>query len=152
MSDCNETKEELEIRRAASLEVLGISAPIPPVTPSQQARPLDEWDEWNGNVLWWKFPIDEPPYVGTPLDTDWPKYHTHWTPLGVPDMPLPAPIPPTVTPSQQISIPIIRYKELIDCLEAMASGKGGWAWEDVLQEHQVMLDDFILARPDEVTK
>ena len=90
MSDCNETKEELEIRRAASLEVLGISAPIPPVTPSQQARPLDEWDEWNGNVLWWKFPIDEPPYVGTPLDTDWPKYHTHWTPLGVPDMPLPA--------------------------------------------------------------
>lgn len=77
----------------ASLKAL-YTAPMP--TPSQQARPLDEWDEWNGNVLWWKFPIDEPPYVGTPLDTDWPKYHTHWTPLGVPDMPLPAPIPPTV--------------------------------------------------------
>lgn len=31
-----------------------------------------------------KFPIDEPPYVGTPLDSDWPGYHNHWTPLSVP--------------------------------------------------------------------
>ncbi|MBF5091956.1 hypothetical protein F1640_18550 [Novosphingobium sp. NBM11] len=31
-------------------------------------RPLHEWHEDYGNVLWWLWPIDEPPYVGTPLD------------------------------------------------------------------------------------
>jgi hypothetical protein len=38
-----------------------------------------------------------------------------------------------------VMVPRTRYKELIDCLEAMASGKGGWAWEDVLDEHRAML-------------
>ncbi|ADM70864.1 hypothetical protein GMA19_03057 [Paenibacillus polymyxa E681] len=47
-------------------------------------RPLDEWGEDHGAVLWWKFPIDEPPYCGTPLDADWPDYHTHWTPITIP--------------------------------------------------------------------
>jgi hypothetical protein len=45
------------------------------------ARPLLEWHEDRGDVLWWRFPVEEPPYVGSPLDTDWPGYHTHWTPL-----------------------------------------------------------------------
>lgn len=69
------------------------------------ARPLSEWHEDMGAVLWWRFPIEEPPYVGSPLDrgqsvrlrlldrkgdqlaaTDacvegWPGYHTHWTPI-----------------------------------------------------------------------
>ena len=54
-----------------------------------KARPLDEWHEDFGDVLWWRFPVDEPPYVGTPLDTDWPGYHTHWT-----DIPIPLPPPP----------------------------------------------------------
>ena len=54
-----------------------------------KARPLDEWHEDFGDVLWWCFPVDEPPYVGTPLDTDWPGYHTHWT-----DIPIPLPPPP----------------------------------------------------------
>jgi hypothetical protein len=72
-----------------------------------EARPLSEWHEDDGPVLWWKFPIDEPPYVGTPLDKGapisvrlefmgetkfsgivrpggWPGYHTHWTPLIIP--------------------------------------------------------------------
>jgi hypothetical protein len=31
-------------------------------------RPIDEYDESMGSVLWWKFPIDEPPYVGSPND------------------------------------------------------------------------------------
>ena len=63
-------------------------------------RELHEWSETDGPVLWWKFPIDEPPYVGTPNDLGftvemhahvgmvarglvggWPGYHTHWTPL-----------------------------------------------------------------------
>ena len=44
------------------------------------ARPLDEWHEDYGPVLWWRFPVEEPPFIGTPLDSDWPGYHTHWTP------------------------------------------------------------------------
>ena len=53
-----------------------VSVDEPPV-----ARPLEEWHEDYGDVLWWKFPIEEPPYVGSPLCSDWPEYHTHWTPL-----------------------------------------------------------------------
>lgn len=47
-------------------------------------RPLAAWDHADGAVLWWKLPIEEPPYCGTPGDSDWPGYHTHWTPLSVP--------------------------------------------------------------------
>ena len=60
-------------------------------------HPLDEWTEEDGPVLWWRFPIVEPPYVGTPLDDDWPvmgtatgrttNYVTHWTGLLVPEEP-----------------------------------------------------------------
>ena len=75
---------------------------------SEIARPLDEWHEDIGPVMWWKFPLVEAPYVGSPLDCGqtvevvtryyegagevvekllrysvggWPGYHTHWTPL-----------------------------------------------------------------------
>lgn len=51
------------------------------------ARPLKEWHEDYGDVLWWKFPIEEPPYVGSPLDCNWSGYHTHWTPIEVPEPP-----------------------------------------------------------------
>ncbi|MNW52580.1 hypothetical protein D3C74_301050 [compost metagenome] len=51
----------------------------------REARPIDEWHEDYGDVLWWTFPINESPYCGTPLDSDWPDYHTHWTPIVVPD-------------------------------------------------------------------
>lgn len=51
------------------------------------ARPISEWDHEDGSVLWWKFPITEPPYSGTPNDSDWPGYHTHWTPIAVPAAP-----------------------------------------------------------------
>jgi hypothetical protein len=62
-------------------------------------RPIQEWDEEIGPVLWWEFPVEEPPYLGTPFDQGfpievmidgesfskmvggWPGYHTHWTPL-----------------------------------------------------------------------
>lgn len=44
------------------------------------ARPLDEWHEDHGHVTWWKFPVNEPSYIGHPLCCDWPGYHTHWTP------------------------------------------------------------------------
>lgn len=64
------------------------------------ARPLEEWSESDGDVLWWFFPMTEPPYVGGPhclgqiievhahrgmvctgMVGGWPGYHTHWTPL-----------------------------------------------------------------------
>lgn len=71
-----------------------LKALVPPPAPARQeplteaqARPLDEWDESNSDVLWWRFPIDKPPYVGHPNCDDWPGYHTHWTPLIVPAAP-----------------------------------------------------------------
>lgn len=75
------------------------------LTRQVKARPLSEWHENTGLVLWWKFPIEEAPYLGSPLDQGrlvkcnfrgtiiwknvggWPGYHTHWTPIG----PLPSP-------------------------------------------------------------
>ena len=71
---------------------------------------LDQWEEANGDVLWWRFPITEPPYVGSPLDKGrlialqivgadepflqtkfevggWPGYHTHWTYFSTPEKP-----------------------------------------------------------------
>jgi len=74
-------------------------------------RPISEYHEDMGDVLWWKLPITEPPYVGSPNDVGfqvevhvrlygdhesgaptsadskdhfvggWPGYHTHFTPL-----------------------------------------------------------------------
>lgn len=57
------------------------------VTVQECARTLEEWGEDYGDVLWWKFPIKEPPYVGSPLDEKWPAYHTHWTPIVMPQPP-----------------------------------------------------------------
>ena len=51
------------------------------------ARPLREWFEEDGAVLWWRFPVEEAPWVGQPHDCDWPGYHTHWTPIAVPVAP-----------------------------------------------------------------
>lgn len=99
------------------------AAPPPPAnigadSPSARevARPLDDWYEELGDVLWWLFNEDglpaEAPWVGSPLNLGhavelhasqgpykdsllfrgnvggWPGYHTHWTPL--PASPVPA--------------------------------------------------------------
>jgi hypothetical protein len=58
-------------------------------TPKPQCRPLIDWCEADGPVLWWAFPVNEPPYSGTPLDHNWPGYHTHWTPFPIPEDPRP---------------------------------------------------------------
>lgn len=44
-------------------------------TPHERA----EWSEDVGPALWWRLPVTEPPYAGTPLDDDFPSYVTHWT-------------------------------------------------------------------------
>lgn len=54
------------------------------------ARPRDEWHDDDGPVLWWWLPVRSPPYVGTPLDHDWPDLQpTHWTSLVLPVEPTP---------------------------------------------------------------
>ncbi len=54
---------------------------------AKKPRQLEDWHEDDGPALWWRFPVDEPPYCGHPNCDDWPGYHTHWTPLVVPDAP-----------------------------------------------------------------
>jgi hypothetical protein len=61
-------------------------------SPGHGARPRDEWHEDDGNVLWWRFPIVEAPYVGSPLGSDWEEHEleghfTHWTPIPIPSSP-----------------------------------------------------------------
>lgn len=53
------------------------------------AIPAEQWHEDDGPCLWWKFPINEPPYSGSPLDSDWDGYYTHFTRLACPELPLP---------------------------------------------------------------
>ncbi len=53
-----------------------LAAPIP--------SPLSEWNEDIGPVTWFCW-VDgewaaEPAWIGRPIDSDWPGYHTHWTP------------------------------------------------------------------------
>ena len=49
-------------------------------------RPQAAWLGSDGPVLWWKLPVTEPPYLGTPRDDGWPGDHTHWTPLPTPSL------------------------------------------------------------------
>lgn len=51
---------------------------------NQSALPRNEWHEDDGPVLWWTWPVTEAPWCGTPNDSDWPGYHTHWTTVETP--------------------------------------------------------------------
>ena len=51
---------------------------------AERPIPIDDWHEDDGPVLLWFFPVCEPPFAGTPNDSDWPGYHTHFTRLIVP--------------------------------------------------------------------
>ena len=47
--------------------------------------PAEEWHEDDGDVIWWKFPIEEPPYLGSPLDEKFIfDYYTHFTRFLIP--------------------------------------------------------------------
>lgn len=101
---------------------------VPGQAAVEVARPLSEWHEEIGDVLWWRFPIEEPPYCGSPRDVGrtirmtvesfgaeptvsyaqvggWPGYHTHWTPLRLPSEPRSVPQPHNPTASQGEGIP-----------------------------------------------
>lgn len=46
----------------------------------ERLRPAREYHEDDSCVLWWKLPVEEPPYCGTPNDEDWkPQYYTHFS-------------------------------------------------------------------------
>lgn len=78
----------LQCTEPAALCLEHSGAGSPPVL----ARHIDEYHEDFGPVVWWKFPVNEPSYIGTPTDDNWPGYHTHWTPH--------PPVPPTWTAAQ----------------------------------------------------
>lgn len=68
----------------------------------QTPLPADAWYEEIGPVLWWCFPVEEAPWCGTPLGSDWPGYHTHWTPLPGVAQPDGTPAQPTPMPARLI--------------------------------------------------
>ena len=49
-----------------------------------EAHLAEHWNEDIGDVLWWNFPVEEPPYCGTPLDECFPKHKTHFTTVDMP--------------------------------------------------------------------
>lgn len=51
------------------------------------ARHIDEWHEDDGPVLWWRDPITEPPYVGTPDYADFDDTYKWWSPIDTPEIP-----------------------------------------------------------------
>ncbi len=72
-------------RMLAGGKVLSYSHWDGPRIISLRPRPRKEWTHEDGDVLWWVFPIDGPPWVGSPLDTRWDDdLWTHWTPFVVP--------------------------------------------------------------------
>ncbi|KAF1303688.1 hypothetical protein [Enterococcus sp. JM9B] len=50
-----------------------------------EAHLAEHWSEDVGDCLWWNFPVEEPPYCGTPLDEHFPKYKTHFTTIDMPN-------------------------------------------------------------------
>ena len=50
-----------------------------------EAHLAEHWNEDIGDVLWWNFPVEEPPYCGTPLDEHFPNYKTHFTTIDMPN-------------------------------------------------------------------
>jgi CDGSH-type Zn-finger protein len=68
---CSVLRVEMDEMRAKAIDD---AKPIPP-------RRLDEWNEEDGAVVWWKFPVCEPAWIGHPNCDDWPDdFYTHWTP------------------------------------------------------------------------
>lgn len=69
--------------------VASVRAQVEATVKHCKARPLDEWHEGFGFTTWWTWRdgewLGEPSYIGSPLCSDWPGYHTHWTPH--PDFP-----------------------------------------------------------------
>lgn len=75
-------------------------------------RPFHEWHEDIGDVLWWLWPIEQAPYVGTPLD------------LGR-----------TVSTRMTVQIGVDVY----DFAPAVTGDTGGWPWHGADDETEARL-------------
>lgn len=74
---CEHPVDVQSSKLAAVVAALSAELPAASVRPStpvlmfldelSRARRFDEWHEDHGDVLWWKHPVVEPPYVGSPL-------------------------------------------------------------------------------------
>jgi hypothetical protein len=54
------------------------------VVATETVYPASEYHEDYGSVLWWNFPVCEPPHLGSPLDNDWPgDKWTHFSRLPI---------------------------------------------------------------------
>ena len=71
------------LTQVADRIVAALAQPQQPAGPLI-ARALSEWDEEDGAAMWWAWCghewAGEPAWCGKPIDSDWPGYHTHWTP------------------------------------------------------------------------
>lgn len=78
----------LEVEKVKLLreENKGLRDRIEELEDKNKLRELEEWGEDYGDCLWWKLPIEEPPYCGTPLDENFPNYVTHFTKLSIPNV------------------------------------------------------------------
>jgi len=87
-ADLGEYDEGSKCHRAADILTRWGRPVIEPV--AEVATPGEDYHEDLDPVLWWRFPVDEPPWCGSPNDSDWPGYHTHFTQLpAVPTLPVP---------------------------------------------------------------
>jgi hypothetical protein len=70
------------------------------LAPYRQLRPVADWHDDDGTVLWWHLPVDDPPYVGSGPGANERKangrptecalliqqgFLTHWTPIPQPE-------------------------------------------------------------------
>jgi hypothetical protein len=73
--DCDVTTPWRDRAERAEADLAAARAALHP-------RPESEWHEDMGDVLWFHFPIQEPPWVGTPLTSTWIEdWYTHFIPL-----------------------------------------------------------------------
>lgn len=71
--------------RGPLMTIAVLAAEVRRLREINKLRPIDEYHEDHGFVLWWKLPIEEPPYVGSPNCSDWPGCHTHWCKIECPE-------------------------------------------------------------------
>lgn len=86
LKELEEAQKELNLTQSEviSVERLGLKYQNR-IKELSTPRPLEEWHEDYGDVLWWELHVAEPPYCGNPLCSDWPGYHTHRTPIVTPN-------------------------------------------------------------------
>ena len=84
----NEWKYIMAMPNTSSVYLLDSNYEISLTEPQAEkveAHLAEHWNEDIGDVLWWNFPVEEPPYCGTPLDEHFPKYKTHFSVIDMPN-------------------------------------------------------------------